>query len=489
MSFTPNDTMHLATSHAISDETAALMLCAEGAALSEAGNTTGAIECYTAAIAKAPAVLELYLVLANAQLLAGDELGARGTLQRALRHAARADAASEFTLGKALVEAGAGAAAVSCFRRVRAEHPNDGAAASALAASLREAQQPDDAWTQAAAALALNPDDPATLLTASLIRHDLGDLPGALALCEQSLTLRPNSPGTRVTRGYLRHLLGDARGGWSDFESRARPAPDTSALQWQGESLQGHTITVIGEQGAGDQFQFLRFVQHPLLRAATRVIVTCQPEAVALLQAAGFDAVARNTPVQTDFWTALLSLPLLLDVDADWRAPDAQNYIDIPDVTRRASPRVQRVGVVWAGNPLHRNDAVRSIPASLLHALLRTHPKVTFVCMQPDADRDDIPAAAWEKPHLRDWLATARELCTLDMLMTVDTGIAHLAGALGIPVWIMLPHVPDWRWGMHGNTTPWYPAARIFRQPARGDWSRVLTNVSAALSGAELGPL
>ena len=474
--------------HVICDETAALMLCVEGAAAAESGDTTAALECYEAAVAKAPALLELYLILSNAQLLAGHELEARSTLRRALRHAARRDATSEFTLGKALVEAGAGAAAVSCFRRVRAERPNDGAAAAALAASLRDAQQPDDAWTEISAALALTPNDPVCLLTASLIRHDLGDFSGALQLCERSLTIRPHSPGTRVTRGYLRHLLGDTRGGWTDFESRARLTPATSARQWHGEPLKGRSIAVLGEQGVGDQFQFLRFVKHPRLQAATKIVVTCQPDAVALLQAAGFDAVARNTPLQTDFWVPLLSLPLLLDVDAGWSADRTGTYITIPGTPRRNATHVQRVGLVWAGNPSHRNDAVRSIPPSMLHALLRTHPTVTFVCLQHGMDRHDMPTDAWETPHLGDWLATARELCTLDMLMTVDTGIAHLAGALGVPVWIMLPHVPDWRWAACGNSTPWYPAARIFRQTARGDWSRVLTNVSAALSGAELGP-
>ena len=486
--------MSRATDHTISDEAAALMLCAEGAAATESGDTTAALGCYRAAVAKAPALLELYLVLSNAQLLAGDELGARSTLRHALRHAARRDAASEFTLGKALVEAGAGASAVSCFRRVRAEHPNDGAAAAALAASLRDAQQPEEAWTTISAALALTPDDPVCLLNASHIRHDLGDFSGALQLCDRSLSIRPDSPGTRVTRGYLRHLLGDTRGGWTDFESRATPTPVTPvtpvtpARQWHGEPLEGRSITVLGEQGVGDQFQFLRFVKHERLQAATKVIVTCQPDAVALLQAAGFDAVARNTPLQTDLWVPLLSLPLLLDVAVDWRADSSGTYINIPGMTRRDVKRVQRVGIVWAGNPSHRNDAVRSIPPSMLDALLHTHPKVTFVCMQHGVDRNEMPAGAWETPHLGDWLATARELCTLDVLMTVDTGIAHLAGALGVPVWIMLPHVPDWRWGPHGNATTWYQSARIFRQPARGDWSRVLTNVSAALSGAELGP-
>lgn len=106
--------------------------------------------------------------------------------------------------------------------------------------------------------------------------------------------------------------------------------------------------------------------------------------------------------------------------------------------------------------------------------------------MQRGVADDSMPSATWERPVHGDWLATARELNALDLLITVDTGIAHLAGALGMPVWILLPRVPDWRWGSSGNSTAWYPTARLFRQPVRGDWARVLTNVSAALSGAAL---
>jgi tetratricopeptide (TPR) repeat protein len=464
---------------------AAIASCAEGALLTEAGDPLGAIACYQRAIEHAPSLLPLHIMLANAQQLHGDVLDARATLRRAIRVTERPDADADFTLGKALVEAGAGADAVPCFRRVRAEFPADPAAAAALAAALRDAQQADEAWTEIQSALRLAPHDAVALLTAALIRHDLGDFAGALSLVEESLTLRPTSATARVTRGYLRHLLGDATGGWNDFESRALPRPDTSAQLWAGESLAGKTLLLMGEQGVGDQFQFLRYAQHPRIQAADRVVIGCQAEAVALLRAAGFDAVARTSAVETEVYAPLLSLPRLLGVDASW-SPAGGPYICLPDADRRDPRRVRRVGVVWAGNPAHRNDTARSLPPSLMHGLLHTHPAVQFVCLQHGVADDAMPLGSWERPVHGDWLATARTLQTLDLLISVDTGIAHLAGALGTPVWILLPHVPDWRWGTSGSTTPWYPTARLFRQPVRGDWSRVLTNVSAALSGAVL---
>lgn len=469
----------------LSDDTTAITLCAEGALLAEAGDAVGAIACYQRAVERAPSRLPLHIILSNAQQLHGEVLEARATLRRAIRMADRPDADAEFTLGKALVEAGAGADAVSCFRRVRAAHPGDPAAAAALAAALRDAQQPDDAWIEVQHALRLAPSDAVTLLTAALIRHDLGDFADALSLCEKSLTVRPESSSARVTRGYLRHLLGDASGGWSDFESRALPRPETNAQLWAGESLVGRTLLLLGEQGVGDQFQFLRYAQHPRILAADRVVIACQAEAVSLLRAAGFDAVARGAIVESEVYAPLLSLPMLLGEDVAWRSA-SEPYLRLPGADRRDPQRVRRVGVVWAGNPAHRNDAVRSIAPSLIHSLLHTHPAVQFVCMQHGVADDAMPSGTWERPVPGDWLATASQLNALDLLITVDTGIAHLAGALGMPVWILLPQVPDWRWGSSGNRTAWYPTARLFRQPVRGDWARVLTNVSAALSGAVL---
>ncbi|MBC7841077.1 MAG: hypothetical protein H7099_02125, partial [Gemmatimonadaceae bacterium] len=362
----------------------------------------------------------------------------------------------------------------------------DAAGAAALAASLREAQCPDDAWQALAAALRLAPADPVVLATAALIRHDLGDFDGALAWCDKSLAVRPDSPGTRVTRGYLRHLLGDASGGWSDFESRPLPSPESGAQPWRGESLDGKSILLLGEQGLGDEFQFLRFSHHSAVQAADRVIVACHADAVSLLRASGYNAVPRGEMVFTDYFAPLLSLPVILDVGSTWRGA-GETYVRMPDTRVRDRTRVKRVGIVWAGNPAHRNDAVRSIPSGLLHGLLHTHPDIRFVCLQHGVNGTDVPSGIVENPPSGDWLHTARQLSKLDLLISVDTGIAHLAGALGMPVWLLVSHVPDWRWGTRGSSTPWYARMRLFRQPSRGDWARVLTNVSAALSGAKVG--
>ena len=458
----------------------AFAMCADGAALWDAGEHEEAARCYERAVTLAPSLPELHQILANAQLLMGRTLDARATLRNALRAASRPDVASDFALGKALVDAGAGADAVPCFQRVRHAVPCDATVAAALAAALRDAQRPDEAWAEVQAALQLSPSDPVAMLTAAMICHDLSDFVGALQWCDASLNARPESAAARVTRSYLRFLLGDESGAWSDFESRPLPVPGTSAKDWRGEPLSGRSILVMGEQGVGDQFQFLRFVRHPALQAASRVVITCQPDAVSLLRAAGYDAVARDTPTATDFCVPLLSLPQRLDVRADWQ-PEYAPYLALPQMPARERSRKPRVGVVWAGNPSHRNDAARSIPFALVGDLLARHPAVEFVSMQHGVPSGDLPIAISEYSKSADWLATARELYTLDVLISVDTGIAHLAGALGMPVWLLVPYVPDWRWGANGSQTPWYVTMRLFRQPCRGDWSRVLSNVGDAL--------
>jgi Flp pilus assembly protein TadD len=466
-----------------SDEARALTACAHGSMLADAGDLAGAIQHYVDAVQAAPSLLPLHLILANAQQLAGDVLAARQTLRRAVRVAARSDTASEFTLGKALVDAGAGADAVPCFRRVRVERPHDAAAAAALAAALREAQQLDDAWREIQHALRTAPEDPVAMHMAALIRHDAADFAQALTWCERSLAIRPDAPGTQLTRAYLKHLLGDDAGGWADFEARALPRPVAPALPWRGESLESRTLLLLGEHGVGDQFQFLRFVHHPEIQTAARVVISCQADAVALLRASGYDAVARECAVDADYFVPLLSLPLRLGVGASW--PGAgETYLRVSDTPPAPAVPPRRVGVVWAGNPAHRNDAVRSMPSAVLGALTHAHPDTQFISLQHGARDADLPSRDWVRAPGGDWLATARQVCSLDLVLTVDTGIAHLAGALGVPVWILLPHVPDWRWGAEGSATPWYPRARLFRQTERGNWGRVITNVSAALSAS-----
>jgi tetratricopeptide (TPR) repeat protein len=456
--------------------------CAEGAAHTDRGDNAAAALCFAAAVALDPTSLDLHLLLANAQRLIGDELSARDTLRAAVTRAKRPDVHAEFALGSALVAAGAGADAVPCFRRVRSLRQRDPAAAAALAAALRESGDLAAAQREIDVALKLDARAPAALLTAARIQHDRGDMDRALQLCERSLRLHPNARSAQLTRSYLHHLRGQRADGFRDFEARAMPTPPSDIRRWNGESLAGRSLLVIGEQGVGDQFQFVRFVQHPRVQAAHEVVVSCQRDAVALLRASGINAVARGEEPACDTWVPLLSLPLQLEAfdDAALMPEPYLRATNSDDAS--ATSATGRIGLVWAGNPMHHNDAVRSMPSALVQKFVDAHPEISCVSLQHGAQASQVSAAHVVSLAARTWLETAAILRELQLLITVDTGIAHLAGAMGVPVWLLVPHVPDWRWGMHGTTTPWYPSIRLFRQSTRGDWSGVMRDVAHSLT-------
>jgi hypothetical protein len=273
-----------------------------------------------------------------------------------------------------------------------------------------------------------------------------------------------------------------------------QPAPDSSQPQWTGQvPLEGRSILLFAEQGLGDTIQFLRYV--PLVaRRAARVLLQLPPALLPVLPDPGANCrvLRPGEPVPPhDLQCSLMSLPYAfgtaladipaeipyLQADADRRAHWAQIL---------ASARRPRVGIVWSGNPQHRNDRRRSIPLPMFRAI--DPGAVQFAALQPqvrDADREAL--AGWPDvldfgPELRDFAETAALIEALDLVVTVDTSVAHLAGALGKPVWILLPYVPDWRWMLDRADSPWYPTAKLYRQDADRDWAPVLARVRSDLA-------
>ena len=190
-----------------------------------------------------------------------------------------------------------------------------------------------------------------------------------------------------------------------------------------------------------------------------------------------------------DFWVDQMSLPLLCKTTID-TVPSPQPYLTADPARAQIwqsyclGPKARhRVGLVWAGNPLHTNDANRSCPPSLLHAII-DRPDIEAVSVQVGAAASQATSLGlidWSH-HLVDYVETAALVATLDLVITVDTSVAHLAAALGKPTWIMLPHCPEWRWLHERADTPWYDCVRLFRQPSAGDWDSVMRTVTQALS-------
>ncbi len=452
--------------------TALLAHLEAGASALDRGDFDAAAAAFAAARALAPGELGIVLALANARRLADDVEGARTALVEAHGTMPWRDAAAGQALGAALLEVGAPREARDCFARVVRLRPGDPAALSALASATRAAGDPAAAWPLARKAVTLAPRGAAFLLTAAQVRHDLGDRTGALHWLDRAERIRPDHAPTRLQRAYTTLIGGASAAGWALWEHRPLPVPTTAARPWHGEPLAGDSILLTAEQGMGDQFQFLRFVADVTARGAGRVVVECHERMVRLLRANGLDAVPRGEAPGTDWHAPLLSLPHRLGLDADVRG-DRVPYLRAPAGEPSGLPPRgprPRFGLVWAGNRAFPGRVTRDFDPALLPSLV-ADPAVEWYSLQHDEAPVNLIAALLPAPVPRDWAHTAAMLAELDGLVTTDTGIAHLAGAMGVRTWVLLQHVPDWRWGLSDATTPWYPTLRLVRQRKPGDWA------------------
>ncbi len=465
---------------------------ARGQAALEARNYAAAQRGFRRVWQRLPADPAVAQLVANAHRLAGEVVAAREVLRTAEARGGWEAPEAAHALGTALLEVGAPEEAVRCFAHVVAQRPTDPAAVGALAAATRAAGDPAAAWPLIQQALRLAPRTPALLLTAAQVRHSLGDLPGAVRWLDQCDEVRPHHAPTQLQRAYTLLLAGSSAAGWAAYEARPCPTPGTGARPWQGEPLRGGSVLVMAEQGVGDLFQFLRFVPDLAGHGAGHIMVEAPAGTASLLEASGFTTVARGAHPATDWFVPLLSLPHLLQVDHAvqgeripyLRAPGDAAPLPLPP----APPGVRRLGVVWAGNPAFPGGLLRHCDPAQLARLL-TLPRTEWVSLQQGDDARHLPAGMQALPTPTSWGDTARWLSQLDGLVTVDTGIAHLAGAMGLPCWVLLAHDPDWRWGLGSDRTPWYPTQRLVRQPAPKDWAgAVAVLLDRLATRVETGP-
>jgi hypothetical protein len=321
---------------------------------------------------------------------------------------------------------------------------------------------------------------PALLLTAAQIRHALGDLAGAVTWLDRADAVRPHDGPTHLQRGQTTLLGGISAAGWAGFEYRSLPRSLTGARDWHGEPLTGDSIVVLGDQGLGDQFHFARYLPYLARRGAARVTLVCHPSAVALFRASGFDAVPAGDAPPSDWSVPLLSLPHRLQLDAD-HASDAIPYLRVesPDIMvpaatpANSAPGRRRMGLVYKGNPDFLATGLRDFDPALLPTLTSL-PNIEWVWLQYGEQPPFHDPVVTRPAMSSDWLDTAALLQTLDGVVTVDTSVAHLAGAMGLPGYVLLPYAPDWRWGLGNDRTAWYPSLTLLRQPTPGDWQSVV---------------
>ena len=425
--------------------------------------------------------------------------------------------------------------ALASFEQVLAQQPRDAFALLNRGSALAALSRNEAALADLDAALALAPGHPGVLYNRGVVLSELGRYQEAFADFDRALSAAPNHLQAWNNRGRAlqalnRHreaiesfdkaialqkdyadahfnkalsllTIGELRQGFEEYEWRWRrtgmagAAGSYSRPLWLGEYPLGRkTILLHAEQGLGDTIQFARYV--PLLaRAGATVVLEVQPELKSLL--AKLDGVAsvhaRGDPLPAyDVHCPLGSLPLAFKTDPA-SIPAEIPYLQA-DEARIAKwrPAIEalpgkRVALTWAGHARHANDRNRSIALNLLEPLL-ARDGISFVSIQRDL-RDDNAAVLARHPkltHVGDDLAdmadTAALAALVDLVITVDTSVAHLAGAMGRPTFVMLPFVPDWRWTLSSERSPWYPQTRLFRQPSAGDWASVIAAVSAAIA-------
>lgn len=323
----------------------------------------------------------------------------------------------------------------------------------------------------------------------------------ALACLRRALDLRPGLAEAQETDAIWLLRYGRFHEGWRKYEARFRTRANKHLWRafaqpvWKGKPLQGRTILLHAEQGLGDALQFVRYA--PLVAARDgRVIIEVYAEVSPLLThlPSNIRVVSAGSGLpHFDVHCSLLSLPMVFDTDLD-SIPATVPYLTVPEIRLakwrgKLGPRRRlRVGVAWSGNPKHRDDARRSIPFDLFATMLTDRPEIEFHVVQSDmrtADRMALQRMPHVRNHaadLRDFGDTGALVSLMDVVISVDTSVIHLAGALGRPVWLLLAHLADWRWLLERDDSPWYPSMRLLRQPERGDWASVLSIASAWLT-------
>lgn len=381
------------------------------------------------------------------------------------------------------------------LRRAIAIDPGQGDAAVELTAVLDSASSAIELHRWARRALALVPGSVMALSNLGRAELGLGRLADAERSFGEAIRLMPDLAEAHFNRATPLFLLGRSEDGWEEYEWRWRidrfEKPPSAAPRWTGEPLAGRRLLVHEEQGLGDTLQFVRYL--PLIASEPEpVSLLCNPRLVKLLRGSFPGIVLSPKPSipDHDLLVPLLSLPRMLGRTRG--APPSAPYLLRPEAARTESTGRLKVGLVWAGSSSHPRDRDRSIPLEQLRPWFDV-PDVAWFSYQVGPRQADIADLGLEAtlPDLGrlqpDLYEAARVLAGLDLLITVDTAACHLAGALGFPVWLLLARVPDWRWGMTGATTPWYPSMRLFRQPEIGAWQPVVREVRAALAEALAG--
>lgn len=401
----------------------------------------------------------------------------------------------QFNLGAVRLQLGRPLEAISCFQNALQKDPALTMANFAMANAYRQLGNLPAAEASLRRELEINPDCADATVNLGVVLQEAHRVGEAITCYRRAIHLNPCHPILRWNYAIASLLAGDYETGWQEYEWRwqvkHKPKPKFRQVEWDGSDLEGRTILLYSEQGFGDTLMFLRYA--PLVaQRHGRVVLECPAPLKRLLSAMPelSQVIASGEPLpEFDVQAPLMSLPRIfgsaLDADQKW-----EPYLRVPSRLVCALPTREangfKVGLVWASNPHHPVFPQKSLDLRLWEPILNV-PGCEFYSLQVDPNTD---AQAFLKEHPRihdlrdrliDFADTAAAVQQLDLVISVDTAVAHLAGALGHAVWLLLPYSADWRWLLKRKDSPWYPTMSLFRQPQPGDWKSVVKEIAEQL--------
>jgi Tfp pilus assembly protein PilF len=390
--------------------------------------------------------------------------------------------------------------ALASYDKAIAINPNDSAAYTNRGMTLHALDRFQESLVSCKKATNITPGQPVFHNNLGNALQEMGQFKEALACYDKATEIRPDYAEAHWNAAVVRLTLGDLERGWSEAEWRWKHRGLGKEIRqfhqplWLGEPIGGKTILVYSEQGIGDIIQFCRYVPMLAERGA-KVILEVDAALTQLLSGLEgvLSCVTRHAPHPPfDAQCPILTLPLAFATQLK-SIPASVPYLTMPagrrDWQMLLGPKTRpRIGIAWSGNPNHVHDRKRSVPLEVLLPLLDFD--ATFISLQKDVRVEDAPILQQRNdilnygPEFTDFADTAALISCLDLVISVDTSVVHLAGALGKTVWVQIPYLPDWRWLLNREDSPWYPTVRLFRQSAARDWKEVVANVSLALKNS-----
>lgn len=395
-------------------------------------------------------------------------------------------------LGVALRASGRADAAIACYRKAIALGHKSAGTWSNLGNAFRDLRRYQEAVSCHQRAVDIDADSVTSIYNLGLSLRDIGETQKALHYIQQAIDLNPDNPEPYwdLSISYLQ--IGDYERGFDLYDWRnklARAVPrEFKQPEWNGEPLEGRSLYVHGEQGFGDMLQFARFIPQ-VAREDGDVVIECHPNLVRLFSTVEGTyklVTSQQDAPDTDLYVSLLSLPRIYRATLDQLSANPP-YFNPPEISHfqvaGTGDKRLKIGLMWAGKLVPRD---RSCP--LTHFLeLAEFPEVSLYSLQMDDRAGDLSKFGASSlitdvaPKISDFADTASVISQLDLVLTIDTAVCHLAGGLGAETWTLLNYVSDWRWLLDRDDSPWYPTMRLFRQPTSNDWGAVFDVVKPAL--------